>query len=160
MARVNLETRIRVSRLRAESIALSKLYGEVSFDRDDASWLYVPHFPLPSGWNKREVAILVDIPWRAPDTYPSTTPQWFWTDNNLRTHDGRPLGHFFHHPHTASGHNESEERERLARGWGHFCIYMESWTPALGAADWQRGTSLITYLNMIKATFNNRNAII
>jgi hypothetical protein len=147
-----VDTRKRISRLRKEAFELARRYGNVRFDEIDGSWLFVEGFKLPRGWNKDQVNILIDVPWGSPG-YPSVAPQWFWTDNDLKTSEGSSIGHFF----TAggSGHTRADYVEL---GWGHFCIHMNEWRPAGGIAVLD-GHSLITYLDLIRAVFNDRRRL-
>src|SRR5664279_4700196 len=79
-------TGLRKSRLQAEALLLAGRYGGVAYDKMDGAWLHVARFPLPRGWNKPSVEILIDIPVGVPG-YPSVAPQWFWTDRDLRTEE-------------------------------------------------------------------------
>ncbi|GAB2723826.1 DUF4189 domain-containing protein [Kitasatospora kifunensis] len=69
----------RRSRLQAEVQLLAQRYREVNFDQQDASWVHIGRFPVPGGWNRPQVEILIDVPHGNPG-YPSVAPQWFWTD--------------------------------------------------------------------------------
>lgn len=138
-------------RLQTESLLLAKLLGEVAYDREDGTWFHVPNFILPPGWNKRSVEILIDIPHGVPG-YPQVPPQWFWTDLDLKTSDGRPLRHFFRQGH------RTEDKKYIDRGWGHYCAHLERgarWQPAAGGA-WRRGHNLVTYVNMIRTILQDR----
>lgn len=147
MAPIN-ETARRKGRLQTESLHLAKRYGPVRFDTIDGAWLHIKHFALPPGWNKKEVEILIDVPWGTPG-YPSVAPQWFWTDHDLKTETGRPIGHFF-----AEGAGNSD-RKHINAGWGHFCVHMNEWHPSAGN-DILNGHSLIAYLNLIRVIFHER----
>lgn len=145
----DLATRQRLSRLRAECILLTKKYGEARFDTQDGSWVYVPNFPIASGWNKSHVEILLDIPWGSPG-YPSQAPQWFWTDSDLVTSDGRPISHFFVGSET--------ERDYIDKNWKHFCVHVKAWRPA-GASNLTAGHSLLSYTELISAIFRDRRTL-
>lgn len=130
---------------------LGRKYGEVKYDKMDGAWLFIPTFDLPSGWNKSQVGVLIDIPWSTPG-YPSVAPQWFWTDEDLETADGQSIGHFF----TSGTHGGAQEYRD--QGWGHFCVHLNEWRPASGA-NWLSGHSLITYLDLIRAIFHDRQTL-
>jgi hypothetical protein len=115
----------------------------------DGAWVHVPRFPVPHGWNKRTVEILIEIPYGNPG-YPALPPDWFWTDRNLRTSDGRGIGHFL----TQDSYNNSGDRIFLERGWGHFCVHMSRWQPASGLRL-REGHTLLSYLELIEAIFRD-----
>ncbi|WP_420323372.1 E2/UBC family protein [Kribbella antibiotica] len=129
---------------------IAQRYGPVRFDREEGSWLYIEKFQLPQGWNKRTVDILIDIPHGTPG-YPSVAPQWFWVDHDLRTDDGRSIGHFF--PAGSAGSGEYAEK-----GWGHFCIHVQEWQPA-GPFSLDDGHTLLTYATLVQAVFRDRNTL-
>lgn len=140
---------LRKSRLAAEAQLLARRYGEVAYDRQDGSWIHIARFPIPQGWNKPFVEILIDIPWGVPG-YPTQAPTWFWTDRDLRTHEGRAIGHFF----SAAGSTHAD-REYLDKNWGHFCVHLREWRPSSGAAI-LNGHNLLTYMNLIDTVFRDR----
>lgn len=143
-----LETQRRVSRLQAEAIQIGMRYGEVSFDRSDGTWLHVPHFTMPPGWNCRVVGILIDVPAGTPG-YPMVQPQWFWTNQDLATGDGTQIGHFF---------TGDDNQTYQAQGWGHFCVHLDDWKPA-GGLNLRSGHSLMTYLNLIWTIFHDHGTL-
>lgn len=142
----------RRNRLQAEVQLLAQRYREVSFDRQDASWVHIGKFPVPGGWNRPQVEILIDVPHGNPG-YPSVAPQWFWTDKDLTTADGRPVQHFF-----TSGGSSLADRGHLDKGWGHFCIHVNSWHPASGLRL-REGHNLLSYLDLIAAVFRDRKRL-
>lgn len=142
----------RKSRLRAELQLLAARYGTVDSDQTDGAWVHIPRFPLPSGWNNREVEILIDVPYGNPG-YPSVPPEWFWTDHDLRTSDGRTIGHFF-----TTGSSGYVDRAYLDRGWGHFCVHVTAWRPS-GGLRLQEGHTLLSYLDLIAAIFRDRKTL-
>lgn len=145
----------RKGRLQTEILQLAGRYGEVSYDTMDGAWVLVPRFPLPRGWNKRQVAILIDIPWGNPG-YPTIAPDWFWTDRELRTSDGRGISHFF--PEQRS-YNNSTDREYLDKGWGHFCVHLTGWKSVSGSR-YREGHTLLSYLNLMDLIFHDRGTLV
>jgi hypothetical protein len=141
----------RKSRLAAEAQLLARRFGEVEFDQRDGAWVRVLYFPLPSGWSEPEVEILIDIPYGNPG-YPSIPPQWFWTDRDLRTSDGRSIKHFF----TQSGNKQ--DRRYHDEGWGHFCVHVSDWRPASGHRM-REGHTLVSYLELIATVFRDRKSL-
>ena len=142
----------RKSRLRAELQLLAARYGTVNSDQQDGAWVHAPHFPLPRGWNKPEVEILIDIPYGNPG-YPSVPPDWFWTDRNLATSDGRPISHFF-----TEASSSYTDRMYLDKGWGHFCVHLTAWRPSSGLRL-QEGHTLLSYIDLIAAIFRDRRTL-
>jgi E2/UBC family protein E len=143
----------RMSRLRAEVQLLAGRYGSVNSDQQDGAWVHVPHFPLPSGWNKREVEILIDIPYGNPG-YPTVPPDWFWTDRDLRLSDGRNIGHFF----AQDNYNNFTDRTYLDKGWGHFCVHLTTWRPSSGLRL-REGHTLLSYLDLMASIFRDRQTL-
>ncbi len=127
-------------------------YGIVNSDQQDGQWVHVPNFRLPAGWNKREVEILIDVPYGNPG-YPRVPPEWFWTDRDLRADDGRPIGHFF--PEASSSYTD---RMYVDKGWGHFCVHVPGWRAANGIRL-QDGHTLVSYLDLIAMIFRDRNRL-
>jgi hypothetical protein len=146
----DFETRRRLSRLRAEALLLSQRFGDVRFDTRSGTWLYVERFPISPGWNKAHIELLIDIPPGTPG-YPSVPPEWFWTDHDLRTEQDQPLNHFF-------TRGPGTDKEHLSQGWGHFCVHLIGWRP-MGGADFMRGHSLVTYLDLIATIFRDRRTL-
>jgi len=145
----------RKSRLRAELQLLAARYGTVNSDQRDGAWIYVPHFPLPRGWNKREVEILIDVPYGNPG-YPHVPPEWFWTDRKLAASDGRPISHFFNQ--RSQNYRNYADRMYLDKGWGHFCVHLTAWRPAAGLRL-REGHTLLSYLDLIATIFRDRRTL-
>lgn len=144
----DIERTRRLSRLKAESILLGRRYGKVAFDQSDGTWLHIPDFPIPPDWNTDIVELLIDIPHATPGGYPSIAPQWFWTNDDLRTKNGKSIGHFFTQSTTFvdQGHRENN--------WGHFCLHVNYWQPS-GGSNLRAGHSLLTYVDLIGAVFRD-----
>lgn len=142
----------RKSRLRAELQLIAARYGEVESDQQDGAWVRVPYFPLPPGWSKDDVDILIDVPYGNPG-YPRVPPEWFWTDKGLTTSDGRPISHFF----TYASSNLADSRY-LDKGWGHFCVHVTAWRPSSGLRLLE-GHTLLSYLDLIGAIFRDRRTL-
>jgi len=144
----NLDTRRRINRLNQERIYIYRKYPtvETAIDKTDGQWIHITHFPIAHGWDRPEVELLIDIP--APG-YPDIPPQWFWTDRNITTLDGRNISQFFDH----FFHNNEKY---ASLGWGHFCVHIRgsgSWRPASNVIG---GHSLLSYLNLISLVFRDQ----
>lgn len=147
----DLATQARIERLRVESVIVARRYGPVRFDQSAGTWFMVDQFPIAQGWNQPYVAILLDIPSGTPG-YPQVPLDFFWTDRDLATDDGRNIGHFFT---AVSGYND---HIHLDKGWGHFCIHAQSWHPAPNS-DPKRGDGILTYLELVHTVFRDRKTL-
>jgi hypothetical protein len=143
---------LRKSRLRAELHLLAARYGTVSMDQQDGAWVLVQHFPLPPGWSRGRIAILIDIPHGNPG-YPHVAPDYFWTWRDLRTDDNRSISHFFTQA-------SSVDRTYHDRGWGHFSVHVlpGGWRAA-GGSRLQDGSTLLSYLDLIACVFRDRKTL-
>lgn len=144
----DFETQKRLARLNTEALYLARKYGVVNYDRQDGTWLHIAHFPIGPGWNKTHVELLLDVP-RGTPGYPQVAPTWFWTDRDLRTHDGRKVGHFFQEGSSHADHIH------LDKGWGHYCVHVRAWHPSSGLSITQ-GDSFLTYVELIRVVFHDK----
>lgn len=139
----------RLNRLNAEASLIAQRYGvNVRYDREDGTWLHVERLPIPPGWNKATADILIDIPHGIPG-YPQVAPEWFWTNRDLATQSGRPVGHFF------KLGNQGVDEEHWRKGFGHFCIHLMGWRPAASFAL-EQGDTMLSYLRVILQVFQER----
>lgn len=144
------ETQLRLGRLKAEAHLIAAKYGvNVNYDRTDGTWLHVARLPIPQGWNHPTVDILIDIAHGSP-SYPQAAPDWFWTNRDLMTSDGRSINHFFS--------NAQQDRKYWDKGFGHFCIHLQNWRPVQGPG-FERGDNLLTYLGVIMQVFHDRKKL-
>jgi hypothetical protein len=120
---LDFELQRRLKRLQIEALYLARRYGETRYDRQDGTWLHIKRFPIGHGWNKLHVEILLDVPSGTPG-YPQVAPTWFWTDCDLKTRDGQSINHFF------TSRLSYADSQYLEKGWGHFCIHVQSWCPS------------------------------
>ncbi len=148
----DLATKARIERLRAESIVVARRFGPVRFDQSDGTWFLIDQFPIARGWNQNQVAILLDIPSGTPG-YPHIQLDLFWTDRELTTDDGQKIGHFFDEASPYQG-----SQEYYNKGWGHFCIHLQSWHPS-PENDVTHGDSILTYLEVINSVFRDRKKL-
>lgn len=124
-----------------EVLMLAQGYGAVNYDDRAFSWVHVPHFRLPGGWNLRETGILMDL----PEHYPSLPPDGFYLTKNLRDRYGRTPGHYFQEQGTLNPHAH--------RGWAWFCIHTHmDWR---STTDIVSGHNLLKYLELIRAILSN-----
>jgi hypothetical protein len=91
-------------------------------------WFIIKRWPLDSGWTKQETQILVLL----PGGYPTTPPDNFYADPDLRLANGSAPG------------NTSPVSLHGAQ-WLHFSFHVESddWQPH---ADPEKGHNLLTFL--------------
>lgn len=143
------EKQRRLGRLRAEAHLVANRYGvNVRYDKEDGTWFHIARLPIPAGWNHTTADILIDIPHGTPG-YPQVAPQWFWTNRDLMSSDGRPIGHFF------KLGQQSVDQKHWERGFGHFCIYMNNWQ-ASGDTAIESGDNLLSYLHIILQVFHDK----
>ncbi len=83
-------------RIRLEAAQLAGAYPGLRIAGDD-SWILIPEFRLPTGWEPTRTTVLVVV----PVTYPESAPDGFFLGSRLRRHDGGSgslvdPGHYFH----------------------------------------------------------------
>jgi hypothetical protein len=144
----DFERQRRLGRLEAEVLYLSAFYQAVTFDDEDGTWVHIGQFPIGPLWNRPVVELLIDIPGGTPG-YPQVALEWFWTDKGLRTHSGKTVAHFF------TDGSSYADAEHLAKGWGHFCLHLDSWVPA-PPSDLSKGHSLKSFLEVISLVFHSQ----
>lgn len=143
------ETACRLNRLSAEAQLVGNWFDvQINYDEACGTWFHIERFPLPTGWNRATVDILVDIPHSSPG-YPFVTPQWFWTNWDLVTSDGRLISHFF------KIGQEQVDRIRWSKGYGHFYIPVQDWQPC-SDCTLRTGDTLLKYLQMIAKMLQER----
>jgi len=109
----------------------------VDFDEDNANWLVVPNYRLPSNWHHiaRTTALMVVF----PPEYPALPPVGFYLPDDLpNAHDS----HFFNTVyHGASG-------APIRENWKWYCVYIHNgaWRPN---NNWRFGDNLWTYFHLI-----------
>ena len=111
-----------------ELASVERQDGELRVDPDSA-WMIVERYPLPPGWNKPTTKILILI----PPGYPTTPPDNFYTDDDLRLADGSQAG------------STSLGQAHAGEPWQQFSYHVQpgEWRPQ---ADWRRGDNLMTYM--------------
>lgn len=113
--------------------------GNVDFDEDNADWMVIPHFRLPSGWGVATAPMMLVF----PRQYPVTPPIGFYLPAWLQS----PNGHFY----GAAYHGASSAP--TFEDWNWYCCTVNngSWRPypALHSGDWRRGDNLWTYISLI-----------
>jgi hypothetical protein len=103
----------------------------VEFDEENADWLVVPNYQLPSNWHHiaRTTALMVIF----PNDYPRLPPIGFYLPDDLpMAHDGHLIGFAAHGASNAP----------IQEGWKWYCVYIHNgaWQPSRGVAS--RGQSL------------------
>ena len=111
-----------------ELTCVERQYGGLEVDAQSA-WMIVVHYPLPLGWNKPETKILVLI----PPGYPTTPPDNFYTDDDLRLADGSQAA------------NASPGQSAAGGTWQQFSYHVQAgeWQPH---AEPLRGDNLLTFM--------------
>src|SRR5687768_17088409 len=97
-------------------------------------WVMVPDFRLPAGrFNKMTTRVLFVV----PAGYPTTGPDDFFVDADLRLVDGSTP------PGFNPGSNSSAGPSPIAGDWGWFSWHPKDWRPSAHTAE---GDNLITFL--------------
>lgn len=91
-------------------------------------WILFRSFPLPPGWDRESIDLLLLV----PGGYPETPPDNFYAENGLRTASG-----------AAPGNYEENHLEAAGRRWARFSYHAERWEPH---ADPMLGDSLATFM--------------
>lgn len=114
-------------RLERELAFVRQRYGEVEIG-PSLDWFLIKRWPLDSAWAKGETQILVLL----PGGYPTTPPDNFYADPDLRLADGSAPGN-------------TSPVSILGAQWLQFSFHVESgdWQPH---ADPERGHNLLTFL--------------
>lgn len=121
---------MRSQRIREELALLEKRYGLLEHD-DNLTWFVVPRFPLLAGWNATETRVMVLL----PPGYPTTPPDNFYTDSELRLANGGSPG------------NTSNATPVGGDAWLMFSFHVlddQQWKPH---EDVTRGHNLLDYLD-------------
>lgn len=114
-------------RRKKEFELLKQKYGEM--DRGEGlDWAIFKVFPLPPGWAKTQIGLLVLV----PPGYPMTPPDNFYVEPGLKLASGN------------LPQNYSEPVNHQGRSWGQFSFHIEQgW---LAAADIFSGHNLLTFM--------------
>lgn len=116
-------------RLLEEIALVQRRFGEVEVG-PGGDWLILAGVDLPSGWSKARTRVLI----RMPGGYPTTPPDNFWADEDLRLADGGLPG-------------ASSPNQPMGNGtWLLFSYHVEQsdWHPAVIPSD---GHTLVTFLD-------------
>ena len=132
-------------RLKQEVEMLKQRYPLLQHD-DLYTWVLVPKLKLPVGrFNKEETPVLFSI----PVGYPSTGPDNFFIDNDLRLKDGSNA------PAFNAGAQSSTGPARTPGNWGWFSWHPNSWTPN---AEIEKGDNLITFMKGVNMCLRGEEA--
>lgn len=122
---------------RAQEIELLRRhYGEVDHGTG-MDWVRIQRFPLPPGWNREELELLILI----PPAYPSTPPDNFFVRNGLRLQDGSLPG------------NYAEGQSVLGESWAQFSFHAQEWRPSNDLDS----DSLLTFLVAVSERLREAN---
>jgi hypothetical protein len=115
----------RIQRIMLECVAISNRCGEVGFDDLDGSWVWVKHFLVPPGLNRKESNLLIIL----PAAYPSLPPTEFYLDEGL----------------DVTAHYGGGRFER--KGWTYLCLHIKHWKPT---ADIWSGDNLFKVVETVR----------
>lgn len=127
----------RERRILHEVQMLATGYGAVNYDDRAFTWVHVPGFALPRGWNVRKTGILLEL----PQEYPSIPPDGFYLLKGLRDTEGHTPSHYFQEGGTLNRYAD--------RGWAWYCMHARGGWRA--TADIVSGHNLLKYLELIRA---------
>jgi hypothetical protein len=131
-------------------IATHLFKSGVDFDEDDADWMTVPEYRLPSIW--RSIAKTVPLLIVFPTEYPELPPIGFYMKADI--------------PQSANGHlyqaaYHDAWKEPIAHGWKWYCVYIGqgNWQPARvkKPGDWKSGDNLWTYFTLINEVLSSKD---
>ena len=117
----------------------------IQADEDDANWMMIENFLLPSAW--RHIASSSDLLISIPDQFPNLPPIGFYLDSRIAT---SPNGlHLLD-----QGYYEADQTPVRSGRWKWFCCYVKpsSWRPPRirRVEDWRNGDNLWQFLTLIR----------
>lgn len=118
---------------------LRKKYGHLKHG-ENLDWIIFEEFPLPSGWNRPKIRLLVII----PASYPTTPPDNFYVAVGLCTASG------------VIPSNYTEGQSHLGEQWGQFSFHVEGghWRPSPNLLD---GDNLLTFMLQVEKRLKEVN---
>lgn len=119
-------------RIQAELEILREIYGDVQAG-PDGDWVLINGYKLPPGWNKEQIKLLILI----PPGYPTTPPDNFYVNNELRLANGSVPG------------STTCDKQIQGKPWLQFSYHVESpsWSPH---ADILKGHNLLTFMRGVE----------
>jgi hypothetical protein len=126
-------------RVRSELELVKREFGDLEVD-PTLGWFVIKGWKLPPGWNRQETNLLVQV----PPGYPTTPPDNFYVDEDVRLASGALPGN------TGYGH------ELAGRRWLFFSYHVEGgdWRPH---AEPLRGHNMLTFLRGAQARLSELN---
>lgn len=127
------------ARLSREIELLRQVHEEVEAD-PEGRWVILRGLSLPTGWSRSQADVLVKV----PPGYPTTPPDNFFTDADLRLANGARPG------------NAPQEETIAGRAWLMFSFHLEQgeWSPH---ADPEQGHNLISYVDGVTRRLSEAN---
>lgn len=122
-------------RVHREIELLKNVHSDVEVGSE---WIILEGVSLPDGWNQSETDLLIKI----PSGYPTTPPDNFYAEPNLRLEDG------------SKPENVPNQKSVGGRDWLEFSYHLQNddWDPH---TEPERGHNLTTYLDGVKKRFSN-----
>jgi hypothetical protein len=126
-------------RLHEAADLLRAAYPELQV-ADDDSWILIPGFRLPAGWEPDETTVLIE----PPPSYPDAAPNGFFLGARLRRIDGaatRFPGHYFdryNNPYASLGYFWyclEDDQRRWDPAHDSLITFVEAIRTYLGTAD-------------------------
>lgn len=128
----------RAQRILQEIALLATRFDAINYDDEDFTWVHIPHFELPAGWNRDTTGLLILL----PPAYPHVPPNGFYIDQRLRTRRGESISHYFQ--------EQGPNNPLGSKGWAWYCIHADkgNWSPT---ASVFHGDNLLKYIELIRA---------
>lgn len=120
-------------------IAAKYVRGNVDFDVENADWLVIPNFRMPTMWKVPTSPLMIYF----PTNYPAIAPIGFYLPQELTSPNGHKYNQAYHHAAEAP----------TMHGWSWYCCTVNegAWRPypARHEGEWRRGDNLWTYITLI-----------
>lgn len=127
------------SRIQKELELVVRSFGELAAS-PDLDWFVLNNLPLGQGWSKRTTRLLVLL----PGGYPTTPPDNFYADADLRLASGGMPG------------SANPDQQAAGGSWLMFSYHVETadWTPAPNPEE---GHNLVTFLDGVHSRLKEPN---
>lgn len=102
-------------RTEAEIHLLSTHFGDICYDEKDPSVVLILHFDLPTGYNRKDCEVVIDLGPR----YPELPPQDFYLSRGLAKR-GRVSSHYF---------NRFDGKNYCEQGYAWYSFHVKKWRP-------------------------------
>ncbi len=125
-----MENKKKLQRVYEEVVQIARRYQTVDYDEEEGTWVCIPEFPMPKGWNKVATALMFEL----PSNYPHMPPDGFYIDQHMKKYGSLMIPYF---------ENNNRHNRYADRGWAWFCLHLNkhAWRPKTNILA---GDSLLT----------------